>query len=100
MSDNEHWTLDRLNATGALYIGNPDFGDLTVIHPIFRKANFKDLSDVDYTLIRPSLRLASAYLNEPNTLSFWWSLAFIERQHVPSMFLACRETGRLENWKT
>ena len=91
MSDAEHWTAARLNAAGALYIDSPHFGDLTIIHPIFRKANFKDISDADYTLIGPSLRLASAYLSEPHTISFWWSLAFAERLHVPRM---------QKNWQT
>lgn len=91
MSDAEHWTAARLNAAGALYTDSPHLGDLTFVHPIFRKANFKDISNADYTLIGPSLRLASAYLNEPHTLSFWWSLAFAERLHVPRM---------QRNWQT
>ena len=85
MSDIDHWTVARLNAAGALYIDDPHLGDLTIIHPIFSKANFKDVSDADYNLVEPSLRLASAYLNEPSTLCFWWSLAFAERHHVPRM---------------
>lgn len=89
--DTEHWTDARLNAAGALYIDNPHLGDLTTIHPIYRKSNFRDLSDADYTLIGPSLRLASAYLNEPNTLGFWWSLAFAERLRIPRM---------QRNWET
>lgn len=96
MSDVEHWTDSRLNAAGALYTDNPHLGDLTIVHPSFHKASFKDISDADYTLIESSLRLASAYLNEPSTLSFWglWLLQTVW------MFLACKGTGRLENGKT
>ena len=91
MSDIEHWSVAHLNAAGALYIDNPHLGDLTIIHPIFRKANLKDISDADYTLIGPSLRLSNVYLSHPTTLSFWWSLAFTERSHVPRM---------QRNWRT
>ncbi|KAI4132102.1 MAG: hypothetical protein LQ347_002698 [Umbilicaria vellea] len=91
MGDVEHWTDSRLNAAGALCIDNPHLGDLTTVHPIFHKANFEDITDADYTLIEPSLRLASAYLSEPNTLSFWWSLAFADREYVPRM---------QRNWQT
>lgn len=70
MSDVEQWTDSRLNAAGALYTDNPHLGDPTIVHPIFHKASFKDISDADYSLIESSLRLASAYLNELSTLSF------------------------------
>lgn len=91
MSDVEHWTDSRLNAAGALYTDNPHLGDLTIVHPILHKASFKDISDAGYTLIESSLRLASAYLNEPSTLSFWWSLASADRVDVPRM---------QRNWQT
>ncbi|KAF1354666.1 hypothetical protein BDV97DRAFT_418461 [Delphinella strobiligena] len=43
----------------------------TPIHPIFRRKNWIDISDDEYKLLDPGLRLASCFLYEPSVMPFF-----------------------------
>ncbi|KEQ81328.1 hypothetical protein M438DRAFT_279907 [Aureobasidium pullulans EXF-150] len=45
------------------------------IHPVFRKAMWKDLEDEDYKVIEPALLIASAYLDDEITLTYFHAMA-------------------------
>lgn len=79
-------------------------GDLdNAIHPVFGVQNFED--DLDYEILRPSLRLASLLLEEPSLFSFWHAMFFgpetelldldLETRHSQKMFSYCRTDGEL-----
>ena len=53
------------------------------IHPIFRATKFNG-SQAEYEVIEPAIRLASNYLNSPNSSIFVNSLVYGERKPVPS----------------
>ena len=46
----------------------PNFGDITGIHPVFRRKNWLGFSDAHYECLKPSLRLASRFLEIPSVL--------------------------------
>lgn len=51
------------------------------IHPILRKDMFQNLTDSGYELILPAIMLASAYLDDPTTLNFFYGVWATE-QHT------------------
>jgi len=64
------------------------------IHPVFERSRWLDVSDDDYDLLAPSIRLASCFLNEPAMMPYWkglfhtpWSLlndpALVNKVGVP-----------------
>lgn len=75
----------ELVAAGALDLPNPHLGDLRTIHPIFQSARFRNITDVEYAALRPSLRVCSAYLAESFDLQiFWHTIIFGRRHDVPN----------------
>lgn len=44
------------------------------IHPIFQRTNWLGITDTDYDLLKPALRLASCFLQEPSVFAWWRSL--------------------------
>ena len=78
------WTTEILKHFGALDIPGRDCteGDLQRVHPLFHEHTFV-LSGRDYERILPALRLASAFLYEPQASVFWYSFVFGPQQPVP-----------------
>ncbi|THY03014.1 hypothetical protein D6D01_10251 [Aureobasidium pullulans] len=54
---------------------NPGDNKSLRIHPVFRKAMWKDLKDEDYKVIEPALLIASAYLDDEITLNYFHAVA-------------------------
>lgn len=57
----------------------------TPIHPVFRRQNWLDISDDDYRLLDPVLRLASCYLYEPSVMPFFTGLLRREFTKIPNV---------------
>jgi hypothetical protein len=47
------------------------------IHPILRKDMFASITDEDYELMQPALLLASAILDDPTTLHFFYAVSHV-----------------------
>ncbi len=60
------------------------------ILPLFNYSQFDGLSQGDYQLIAPSLRLATTILGQPTLLPFWYALIFRERREIQSRRLTLR----------
>lgn len=59
-------------------------GDLrNEIHAIFRRKNFKNISDVEYDALRPSLQFASLLLTTPELAGFPHAILVAPYKHVP-----------------
>jgi hypothetical protein len=58
--------------------GNPskDFDER--IHPLLRKDMWRKLDDDDYELLEPALLLASAFLDDPATLTFLYAITDVD----------------------
>ncbi|TIA13082.1 hypothetical protein D6C80_06485 [Aureobasidium pullulans] len=54
---------------------NPEDNESLRIHPVFRKAMWKDLEDEDYKVIEPAPLIASAYLDDEITLKYFHAMA-------------------------
>ncbi|KAG9761004.1 hypothetical protein KCU73_g2603, partial [Aureobasidium melanogenum] len=75
---------------------NPTWDPAEKIHPIFRRQMWHGITDEIYALLQPSLNLASAILDDPTTLSYFYAL----RQPAGSMstvvdpdtYLTCKIT--------
>lgn len=93
------WGLQLLNAAGFINweqddadaymdpkgrwakIRNPHNLEAERIHPVFRKDMFQNLTDDGYELILPAILLASAWLDDPTTLNFFYGVWATE-QHT------------------
>ncbi|KAH0365928.1 hypothetical protein KCU65_g5699, partial [Aureobasidium melanogenum] len=53
---------------------NPENLDEKRIHPVFRKDMWPDIDDEEYLLLEPALLLASALMDEPGTLAFFYAI--------------------------
>ena len=59
-------------------------GDLrNEIHAIFRRQNFKNISDFEYDALRPSLQFASLFLTTPELAGFPHAILVAPYKHVP-----------------
>jgi hypothetical protein len=59
-------------------------GDLSnEIHAIFRRQNFKNISDLEYDALRPSLQFASLLLTTPELAGFPHAILVAPYKHVP-----------------
>lgn len=74
---------DELEESGALNLPTAHLGDLQSIHPIFQRGNIR-CTDDEYEALKPSLRLASAYLSESGLQVFWQTILFGARQQIPN----------------
>lgn len=54
---------------------NPHGDDDKRIHPVFRKDLWPDIDDDQYQLLEPALLLASALLDDPDTLAFFYAVS-------------------------
>lgn len=54
---------------------NPDGDDDKRIHPVFRRGMWSDINDEEYQLLEPVLLLASALLDDPGTLAFFYAIS-------------------------
>jgi len=62
----------------------PRVGDLcNEIHPIFRRQNFKNVSDFEYDALKPSLQFASLLLTTPELAGFPHAILVAPYKHVP-----------------
>ncbi|KAI9672334.1 MAG: hypothetical protein M1817_003356 [Caeruleum heppii] len=81
-----HWTENELQLMGALKNPPgivPSLGDLSCpIHPVLARRHWFRISDVDWALMLPALRLVSHVLDEPCLLPFWWAVFFGNRQFL------------------
>lgn len=67
------------NAVAALKSGQPNVQTSDAgIHPLFRRQNWKDISDVEYEFYKPSLRIASKMLEIDAVLEFFHALGCME----------------------
>jgi hypothetical protein len=58
-------------------------GDLSnAIHAVFRRSNFKNISDVEYNALRPSLQFASLFLTTPQLARFPHAILVGAYKHV------------------
>ncbi|KAG9665341.1 hypothetical protein KCU64_g11, partial [Aureobasidium melanogenum] len=48
------------------------------IHPVFRKDMWPDIDDDQYQLLEPALLLASALLDDPGTLAFFYAISDLQ----------------------
>jgi hypothetical protein len=59
-------------------------GDLSnAIHAVFRRSNFKNISDVEYDALKPSLQFASLFLTTPELAGFPHAILVGGYKHVP-----------------
>lgn len=73
---------DYMDPVGRLAkVRNPLGLEAGRVHPIFRKDMFQNLTDESYELILPAILLASAYLDDPTTLNFFYGVWATE-QHT------------------
>ncbi len=78
------FTKDDMEEEGALELHNADLGDISNdIHPALNQTLFKNLSNADYALLSPSLRLVSRFFDEPSLLPYWGALILGERRRLP-----------------
>lgn len=102
--------LDFQSSAGRTFLKN-HYNSNDPIHPIFRKFNWPDISDADYQLIGPSLRLASRILDQPCITPFFKGLILKQKRwvkitpkpyHKQEMFYftqsPCNEMDMLEVW--
>ncbi|KAH0368461.1 hypothetical protein KCU65_g4022, partial [Aureobasidium melanogenum] len=61
-------------------IRNPHNLEAERIHPVFRRDMFRNLTDVGYKLMLPIILLASAWLDEPTTLNFFYAVWATEQR--------------------
>jgi len=62
----------------------PRVGDLrNEIHAVFRRQNFKNISDFEYDALRPSLQFASLLLTTPELAGFPHAILVAPYKHVP-----------------
>lgn len=64
------------------------------IHPIFKKLNWRNISNRDYTLIEPALRMATRYLFEPAVFPFFTGL-LTNHTEIKDQPVATAKYGRL-----
>jgi hypothetical protein len=53
------------------------------IHAVFRRSNFKNISDANYNFLKPSLQLASLFLTTPELAGFPYAILVGNIKHVP-----------------
>lgn len=59
-------------------------GDLrNEIHAVFRRQNFKNITDAEYDALRPSLQFASLFLTTPELAGFPHAILVAPYKHVP-----------------
>jgi hypothetical protein len=69
-------------------------GDLrNEIHAVFRRKNFKNISDFEYDALRPSLQFASLFLTTPELAGFPHAVLVAPYKHVPHP-----ENEELDEW--
>jgi hypothetical protein len=69
-------------------------GDLrNEIHAVFRRKNFKNISDAEYDALRPSLQIASLFLTTPELAGFPHAILVAPYKHVPHS-----ENEELDEW--
>ncbi|KAG9693611.1 hypothetical protein KCU95_g6407, partial [Aureobasidium melanogenum] len=59
-------------------VRNPDMDDDMRIHPVFRRDMWCGIDDEEYQLLEPALLLASALLDDPGTLAFFYAISDLE----------------------
>ncbi|KAH0158244.1 hypothetical protein KCU67_g7588, partial [Aureobasidium melanogenum] len=60
---------------------NPHNLEAERIHPVFRKDMFQNITDDGYELMLPAILLASAWLDDPTTLNFFYGV-WADEQHT------------------
>lgn len=72
----------------------PRVGNLSnPIHAIFRRKNFKNISDVEYDALKPSLQFASLFLTTPELAGFPHAILVGPYKHVPHP-----DNAELDEW--
>ena len=69
------------------------------IHPLFAYKNWECVSQEDYELIKPALRLATMYLNTPSCLAFFATCLFSERECDDNWNISIEKESTLTTFK-
>lgn len=67
-----------IGPTGRLYgnaYRNPTWDPAEKLHPVFRRSMWHEISDEQHALLYPALNLASAILDDPTTLNYFYALS-------------------------
>jgi hypothetical protein len=73
-------TVETMQAMAPqLKVGDPS----NAIHAVFRRSNFKNISDVEYNALKPSLQFASLFLTTPELAGFPHAILVGAYKHVP-----------------
>lgn len=72
--------------------------DNDALHPVFKQANWKGITDQDFARLRPALRLASNLLFEPTILQFFTGLMRTPLPEITNFPLATAKYGKLRKF--
>lgn len=68
--------------------------DNDALHPVFKQANWRGITDQDFARLRPALRLASNLLFEPTILQFFTGLMRTPLPEITNFPLATVKYGK------
>ncbi|KAI5203943.1 hypothetical protein E4T39_03904 [Aureobasidium subglaciale] len=77
----EKYGLQVLEVAGFLNDTDVEItSDIRVLHPVFRRNLWRDMTKEQYAMMRPSILLATAILDDPVTLCYFHALAVPARE--------------------